>query len=300
MRNRIFITLGIFLFFLVLFLGVDLMFFNKANQKTIIIGAKNRPENHILAEMVSILIEKYTDIKVRRQYNLEGTFICFQAIKAGDIDIYPEFTGTALLAILKEEKILTSEETYNYVKAEFEKRYKLTWLKPFGFTNNYTLVMSKKKANKLGIFSMDDLKNHPKLIYGFNPEFISRIEYKLLRNNYDLISPTHPKIMDHTLLYFSLANDGIDVLGGFTTDPGIAYYDLVVLEDTKKCLPQYHCVPIIRIETLEKYPYLENVINKLANTITEEEMQKMNYLIDYKEIDCLKIARDFLIKKNLI
>lgn len=298
MKKRIFITLSFFTLFIFSFFILDFIF-SKKNKKEIVIAAKNKAESQILAEMISILIKKNTDLAVKKKYHLEGSFVCFQAIKAKDIDLYVEFTGTALVSILKEKVIKDPNESYLFVKDEFQRQFNIVWLKPFGFSNNYAMVMLKKKAQELNIEKDSDLKKYPNLIYGFNPEFVSRQEYKIFKKAYG-IDFKNQKIMDHILLYFSLANGSIDVIDGFTTDGNIVYYDLEILEDDKQCFPSYDAVPIIREEILEKYPQLEEIINQLAGKISNEDMQKMNFEADYNRKSIEKIALQFLKDKNLI
>ncbi|KPK32983.1 MAG: hypothetical protein AMS24_02510 [Chlamydiae bacterium SM23_39] len=301
MKKKIFILLYLFLAFVLTFFLIDLVFL-KEDKDRIVIGAKNIAESQIISEMISLLIEKNTDLKVVKKYHLEGSFINFNAMKAGDIDIYPEYTGTALLAILKKRAvdIGDSEQIYDYLKKEFLEKFNIVWLKPLGFKNNYAFMMLKEKAEKLNIKNISDMKKYTNLIFGFNPEFVSREEFKMFKSVYDFKFKINPKIMDHALLYFSLSNGSIDVIDGFTTDGNILYYDVQILEDDKKAFPTYFCVPLIRKEILEKYPYLEDVINKLGGAISDEEMQQMNYLADYKGEKIQKIAIDFLKKKNLL
>jgi glycine betaine/choline ABC-type transport system substrate-binding protein len=271
----------------------------KTRKNVLIIGAKNRAESQILSEMMSILIEKNSDLKVIRKYNLEGAFISFNAMRANDLDIYPAFTGTALVSILKEKSISDPKESYLFVKREFERRFNIIWLKPFGFKNNYALMMLKKRARELNINNVSDLKKYKNLKFGFDPEFVAREEFKLLKEAYGMKFKFF-KIIDHVLLYFSLDNKGIEVMNGFTTDPNILHYDLKILEDVKNSLPQYIAAPLIRKEILVKYPYLESIINKLAYAISDGDMQKLNYEVDYEGRSIKEVAREFLKVKGIL
>ena len=236
---------------------------------------------------------------MKRKYNLEGTFINFEVLKSKDIDIYVEYTGTAILALLKEKPIFDVAEAYLFVKKEFERKFNIVCLKPFGFENNYALMMLKKKAKKLNIESISDLKKYKNLRFGFDHEFISREEFEILKKEYDLRFKK-VKVMDHILLYLSLSNESIDVIDGYTTDAGILYYDLKILEDVKNVLPRHIAIPLVRGEILEKYPYLKDIINKLGGSISNEEMQMMNYEMDYKGKSAKSVAEKFLKKKNLL
>lgn len=294
MRKRLIIAIIAFLSFMLIFFTLNVTFFKRGNKTSVIIGAKNISESQILAEMIAILIEENSDLDIIRKYNLEGTFINFQAIKNGDIDIYVEYTGTALMAILKEKIIDDPKESYLFVKKAFLEKFDLVWLDPFGFENNYALVMLDKKAKKLEVSKISDLKKYDDLIFGFNPEFVSREEYKLLQKAYQLQWKKRPKIMDHTLLYLSLANESIDVINGFTTDANILFYDLKILKDDKRVFPAYAAAPIVRGDLLKRYPYLEDIINRLSGKITREDMQKMNYEVDYMGKSARQVADKFL------
>jgi glycine betaine/choline ABC-type transport system substrate-binding protein len=300
MKRRVFVFLISFFLIVIAFLFFDFFFFSKRKGDFITIGSKNIAESQILAEVMTILIEKKSSLKVKRKYNLEGTFISFKSLTAGDIDIYPEYSGTALLVILKEKIMQDPEKSYSFIKENLEKRFNITALKPFGFQNNFAVMMLEKKSRELNINSILDLKNHKNLIFGFNSEFIAREEFKCLKSVYDLKFKKSPKIMEHVFLYFSLSNGSIDAMVGFTTDASILYYDLKVLKDPKKCFPEYVAMPLIRKDTLKKYPYLEGIINQLYDTISDEEMQRMNYKVDYKGKSIKNIALEFLKEKKLL
>lgn len=298
MKKRICIVLYFFVTFVIVFIGIDRFFSVREKRETIVIAAKSRAESQILSEMMSILIEKETNLKVIKKYNLEGAFVTFNAMRAEDVDIFPGFTGTALVSILKKKPIADPEESYRVVKEEFLKRFNIIWLKPFGFKNNYALVMLKKKAEELNIKTMTDAALYD-LQYGFDPEFVAREEFKLMTGKYNLHFKKPSKIMEHILLYFSLANESIDIMDGFTTDGNIRHYDLEVLKDDKEAFPSYVAAPLVRGEILKRYPELKEILEKLGGTISDEEMQRMNYEADYEGKDIVRIAKEFLKKKGL-
>lgn len=299
-KKRILFVLYIFLAFVIGFIGIDRYFSLKDKKGRIVIGSKSAVESQMLAEMMALLIEKYTDLKVVKKYNLEGSFVTFHAIRSSDIDIFPEYTGTALVAILKKEPIADPKKSYEVVKDIFLEKFDIVWLKPFGFENSYALVMQEKKAKKLGIKNISDAAKHKYLRYGFNAEFAAREEFKLMEGRYEFDFKVTPKIMDHALLYFSLANDSIDIMNGFTTDAEIIYRNLRVLEDDKKVFPAYVAAPLVRAQILKKYPKLQMIIEKLANQISTEEMQRMNYEVDYEGKNSLQVAKDFLVRKGFL
>jgi len=151
-----FVSIVIFSFLLIDFFQI------KSKSNTVVVGSKNCTENQILAEIIANLIEKNTDIKVKRKLNLEGTLICFEALKSKDIDIYPEYSGSAIFAILKENISNTDDFLFKYLKKTFLEKFNIKWLNPFGFENKYVLCMQSKKAKKLDICNFSDLKNYTK------------------------------------------------------------------------------------------------------------------------------------------
>lgn len=264
----------------------------------IVIGAKNRAESQILSEMMAILIERGSDLKVVRKYNLEGTFIALEAMKNGDIDIFTDFTGTALVSVLKKRPIKDSKKAYIYVKDEYKRRFDIVWLKPFGFKNNYAFLMLKKRKEELGIKSLEDLLKRD-LLFGFDPEFVARGEFRLFLDSYPFQFMKGYKVMDHILLYFSIANGGIDVMNGFTTDPNILHYDLEEVEDIKGAMPQYIAAPLVRGATIRSYPEIEDIINSLEGVVEDTDMQYMNYQVDYLGKSIEDVAFEFLKKCGL-
>ena len=260
-KKRFFIALGVFLIILSSFLAGNLyQLFSKTN--VITIGAKNCSENQIVAEIFAILIEKKSIFKVKRKFNFEGTFVCFEALKAKDIDLYLEYTGTAYYSLLKEKKYLNKLDTYEYVKNEFFKRFNILWLSPLGFENSYVLLTTKEKAKNISIEKISDLKNAQNLKFAFDPEFLIREEFSLLRNGYNLNLSN--KMIDQSLLYISLKERIVDIISGFSTDSKIKKYDLVVLKDDKNIMPTYLACPIIKQEVFNKHSFIKNIFDELT------------------------------------
>ncbi|NGX29278.1 MAG: Carnitine transport binding protein OpuCC [Candidatus Anoxychlamydiales bacterium] len=290
-----FVSIVIFSFLLIDFFQI------KSKSNTVVVGSKNCTENQILAEIIANLIEKNTDIKVKRKLNLEGTLICFEALKSKDIDIYPEYSGSAIFAILKENISNTDDLLFKYLKKTFLEKFNIKWLNPFGFENKYVLCMQSKKAKKLDICNFSDLKNYTKtkkLNIAFDPEFSIRQEVVAIKNSYSL--DLKHEIIDQSLLYFSVHSDVVDVTNGFSTDSKIEKYDLLILEDDKKALPSYIAAPLIRKEVLDKYPKIKTELKKLDGKITDEKIKKLIYLADEKKQKVYDVARTFLKAEKLI
>ena len=272
-----------------------------SSKNTITIGSKNFTEQIILGEIMAQLIENHTDLKVKRKFNLGGTFICFNALKQGEIDIYPEYTGTGLTAILKMDVITDKDKSYKVVRDEFEKQYSLIWLKPFGLNNTYTITMRDEQANSLGINKVSDIKKHIDILKsGFTSEFMERPDgYNGLIKRYNLNFKIEPFELDPGLMYKAVKEKEVDIICGFATDGRIPAYNLKVLKDDKNYFPPYYAAPIIRKETIDKYPELKNILNKLNNQITDDKISQMNYEVDQGNSKVKNIAQSFLNKNNL-
>lgn len=291
------VTCGV-LTLVILFNFSKTMFVNKDK---IVIGSKNFNEQLILGNMVATLIEENTDIEVERKMNLGGSSIAFNALKAGGIDMYVEYTGTALVNILGMESTSDKDIAYNTVKDEFEKSYGLTWLEPLGFNNTYTLAVKQETADKYNLNSFSDLaKASGELRLGSTMEFLNREDgYLGLQKTYNM-NFKDTKGIDGGLRYTSIQSNESDVIDAFSTDGLLEGFKLKVLEDDKHFFPPYDAVPVVREDTLEKYPELKPLINKLAGVLTEEKMRSLNYKVDEENMDPDAVAREFLKENNLI
>jgi glycine betaine/choline ABC-type transport system substrate-binding protein len=274
----------------------------RADVKTIVIGSKHFTEQEILGEIMAILIEKNTDFKVVRKFNLGGTMICFNALKAGDIDLYAEYTGTGLVNILKIKSTKDSDQVFRIVKDAFKKRFQLLWLDPFGFDNTYTLTMRQTHAKSLGIQKISDLAQYKeKFRPGFDAEFLERPDgYQGLIKHYGFKFTQDPRQMDPGLMYKALAEGNVDIIDGFATDGRIPAYDLFIIEDDKNFFPPYYAAPLIRKEIISRYPKLKKLLNKLGGLIDDQKMQALNYQVDKLKKSPAEVANAFLHAKRLI
>lgn len=268
----------------------------------IVIGSKDFSENILLGEMFSQLIEAKTDIKVERKLNLGGTFVCFEAIKNGQIDIYPEYTGTGLTAQLKMDVIGEPDEAYRVVAEEFNKQFDIKWLSPLGFNNTYTLAVNDKVYQQYGVETFSDLaKISENLVFGAEHEFFDRQDgYEGLVEKYSLKFKGEPKKMNVSLKYQAIGNGDMDVTDAFATDGAIKQYNLKVLTDDLGFFPPYYAAPIIRNATLERYPELEDILNALANVIDDATMTELNYKVDVEGKDVATVVKEFLNEKGLL
>lgn len=266
----------------------------------IIVGSKGFTEQTILGNMVAFLMEN-NGFKVDRKIGLGGTVICHEALVRGDINVYVEYTGTALMAILKKPLIKDSEEVYKVVKKEYEEIFKLTWLKPWGFNNTFVVVMRKADADRLKIKKISDLKPYAKdFIIGGSIEFFARDDaYPGLIKHYGMKFKDQ-KPMDFGLVFKAIAEKQVDVTMATATDGRIPAFNLVFLEDDLKFFPPYYAAPVVRDDLLAKAPQVADILNKLAGKIDDMTMASVNYEVDGKRQTAEEVARDFLKSKNLI
>ncbi len=284
-----------FIIVLLNFLWLNSFFFNKS-ENVITVGSKNCTESHILAEIISILIEKNTNLKVKRTFNLEGSFICFEALLSKSIDLYPEYSGTILSGFLKEDIQQEKDRGFEYINKGLQD-YNIVFSYPLGFENSYVIIMKKSKAVNNNICSISDLDNQ-KFSMAVDPEFIIRDDFKILKNEYKL--SLNYKMLDQSLIYISLNNGSIDTASAYATDSKITKYDFLTLSDDKKFFPAYDAAIAIRKDIIKKYPQLSNVLQKIEKKITNEKMKHMNYLQEEKHQNVYDIAYGFLKLEKLI
>jgi osmoprotectant transport system substrate-binding protein len=268
----------------------------------IVIGSKNFTESFILGELMAQEIEGHTNLKVERRFYLAGTYICHQAILAGRIDVYPEYTGTALTAILKERASSDRQQVYQLVKSEYERRFGLTLGGPFGFNDTFAMEIRGEDSRRLNIQTLSQAAMFsPQWHAGFGYEFMERPDgYHGLAKAYSMHFAAPPRTMDLGLLARALKDHQIDLAAGNTTDGLIPALDLFVLRDDKHYFPPYEAVPVIRRETLRQHPEVARVLNQLAGEISDEEMQQLNYAVDGQHRDAKDVVREFLKRKKLL
>lgn len=268
----------------------------------IVVGSKNFTESFILGELIAQQIESHTHLKVERRFYLAGTYICQQAILAGRIDIYPEYTGTALTAILKQSAASDRAEVYQRVKSEYERRFRLTLGPSFGFNDTFAMEIRGEDARRLNIKTLSQAAAFtPRWRAGFGYEFMERPDgYRGLAKAYGLFFAEEPRIMDLGLLARALQDHQVDFAGGNATDGLIPALDLFALEDDRHYFPPYEAVPVIREETLQQHPEIARALADLAGKISDAEMQRMNYAVDGQHRDTQDVVREFLRGKKLL
>jgi osmoprotectant transport system substrate-binding protein/osmoprotectant transport system permease protein len=271
-----------------------------SNADRIVIGSKNFTEQVILGELLAQQIEAKTGLRVDRRLNLGGTLVCHEALAAGQIDAYVEYTGTALTAILKEPVTTDSAIVYEKVKTAYLSRYGVEWTEPLGFNNTFAMIIRKEDAQKLNLRTISDAVPYtPGWTAGFGYEFVEREDgYPGLVKTYGLRFPKSPRIMDLGLTYRAVAERQVDFIAGNSTDGLIDALGLVVLEDDKHYFPPYDAAPLLRTAVAEKHPEVRQAFKELGGKVTAEDMRRMNYAVDGGHRDVDDVVREFLATKN--
>jgi len=256
----------------------------------------------MLGELLAQQIEAHTHLKVERRFYLAGSYICQQAILAGRIDIYPEYTGTALTAILKQKVAGHRSQVYQQVKSEYETHLGLTLGPPFGFNNTFAMEIRGDDARRLNLKILSQAAAFaPQWHAGFGYEFMERPDgYAGLAAAYGLHFAAPPRIMDLGLLAPALKNHQIDIAAGNATDGLIPVFDLFVLEDDRHYFPPYEAVAVIRQQVLRQHPEVLPAIAALGGKISDREMQELNYALDGRHRDVKDVAHEFLVRKGLV
>jgi osmoprotectant transport system substrate-binding protein len=264
------------------------------------VGTKNFTEQLVLGELLAQMMEARVRLAVERRFYLAGSYICHQAILAGRIDTYIEYTGTALAAILKEPVRSDPSEVFEIVRREYERRFGLAVLPSLGFNNSFAIVMRGDDARAKGITKLSQLAAHaPTTRIGVGYEFLEREDgFQGLARTYGLRFAASPTVMDLGLIYRALQAKQVDIVVGSNTDGLIAALGLVVLDDDRRYFPPYEAVPIVWPEAL-RAPGTQSVFDALAGRITTEDMRHMNHAVDGEKRDVVDVVRSFRKSKGL-
>lgn len=266
----------------------------------IVVGSKNFTEQIILSEILAQDLEASAAIPVTRRFNLSGTLIAHEAVTAGKIDVYFEYTGTALTAVLGEKPSNDPRDVLDRVRKGYAERFGLAVGEPLGFNNTFVIVVRGEDARRLNLEKTSDLAPHaPRWLPGFGYEFMERPDgYKGWVEAYGLKFKGTPRAMELGLLYRALSEKQVDVVAGNSTDGVISALDLAVLEDDRHYFPPYEAVPIARREALDKHATLREALRRLAGQVSEDEMRRMNYAVDGEHRDAREVAAQFLRAKR--
>lgn len=271
--------------------------------KNIVIAGKLGAEPEILINMYKELIEEDTDLSVELKPNFGKTGFLYEALKAGSIDIYPEFTGTITGSLLADDVGKLSNdpaEVYKIARDKIAAQDKLAYLKPCEYQNTYAIAVTEEFAENNQLEKISDLKPLEKTaVAGFTLEFNDREDgNRGLKSLYGLNFQV--KTMEPALRYTAIAGGSIDITDVYSTDSQIITNHLKLLEDDKQLFPPYQAAPLLKQETLKKHPEIQTALEKLAGKITSEEMTRMNYAVDVEGKEAKDVAREYLLKEKLI
>ena len=270
----------------------------RGNEGPVRIGSKNFSEQVILGELAAQGLEA-RGLRVDRRLNLGGTFVCHKAIVAGELDLYPEYTGTAFTAILTRKPVSDPKRVFDEVSREYRKRWNLVWSPPLGFENTFALVVRGDDARRLGIRKISDLAAHTGIRPGFGYEFLEREDgFPGLARTYGLHFRERPVQMDLGLIYPALESRKVDLVAGNSTDGLIDAIGGVVLEDDKRYFPPYEAAFVVRGEVWEKRPVVREFLQSLAGSLDAAAMRKLNAAVDKDKRRPEDVAREFLITRG--
>jgi glycine betaine/choline ABC-type transport system substrate-binding protein len=283
---------------------------------TVTVGSKDFTESVVLGEMVAHLLEG-NGYSVERELNLGGSVVVHEALVAGAVDVYVEYTGTGLLAILGMElpstdnagsPAATPDETvgvdpvYEIVSREYAEQFGLDWLKPWGFNNTYALAMRGNHAAELGVTTISDLVAIAgDLTFGATQEFLVRQDgLPGLEATYDGLEFGDSLGLDPGLMYAALTDGQVDVISAFATDGRVAAFDLTLLEDDLGFFPPYFAAPVVRQDLIAESPEVAHLLNQLAGQIDDATMAGLNLEIDEGGREATDVAREFLVNEGFI
>lgn len=264
-----------------------------------VIGSKNFTEQVVLGELLAQEIEAKSHLKVERRFYLAGSYICQQAMLAGRIDAYVEYTGTALTAILKQPLPPPNQRDPQTVLATvsrlYQQRYQITVAPPLGFDNSFAMVIRGDDARRLHLTTLSQAAQYtPQMRLGVGYEFEQRPDgLRGLSAAYGLRFDGPPRTMDLGLLYRALEDHQVDMIAANTTDGPILALHLTVLEDDRHYFPPYQAVPLIRDDTLRRWPQIQTALDALAGHVTADDMRAMNEAVDGQHRDPAQVVREF-------
>lgn len=272
-----------------------------SGERPVVIGSKNFTEQLILSEIVAQHLEHRMRITVDRKFNLGGTLLAHQALVGGDIDLYPEYTGTALTSILKLPPSGDRQQAFQQVKSEYMRRFQIVWLDPLGFNNTFAMVIRGEDARRGELRTLSDAAKHsPGWVLGVGYEFQQRPDGLAgLVKTYGLRLKGSVRTMDLGLIYKALEQRQVDMVAGNATDGSLATMDVTMLQDDKQYFPPYEAAIAVRTSVLEARPALREALAELSGKFTDAAMQKLNSQVDGRHRPVREVAQEFLHQAGL-
>ncbi len=266
------------------------------SRTTLVVGSKNFTEQIILAEILAQHLEERTGLSVDRRVNLGGTLLCHEGLLAGELDLYVEYTGTALTAILGEPPQRDPRQVYARVRDAYRDRFDLEWTEPLGFDNTFAMVVRGEEARRLGIDTLSAAVPHAtRWRAGVGYEFMERADgWQGLVQTYGLVFERPPMTMELGLIYRALKDREVDIIAANSTDGVIEALDFTVLRDDRHYFPPYEAAPIVRRATLARHPAVRRALADLGGSLDEERMRRLNYAVDGEGRQVRDVVTEFL------
>ena len=267
-----------------------------SRSRPIVVGSKNFTEQLVLGEILAQQLERRLGQKVDRKLNLGGTLLAHEALVNGEIDLYPEYTGTALTAILKLPAPSDRAQALGRVTSEYEKRWRLEWMTPFGFDNSFAIVIHGDEGRRGHLLTLSEAaQRRIGWVMGAGYEFLERPDgFKGLVKTYGLEIKGQVKTMDLGLLYRALDQRQVDMIAASATDGMLSVLDVTVLQDDKHYFPPYEAAAVVRAGSLASRPGMREALEELSGKLSNETMRKLNYEVDGKHRPLADVAREFL------
>lgn len=265
----------------------------------VVVGAKDFTEQVILGELIAQMLEA-RGLRVERKFELGG-HLAHEALTAGEIDVYPEYSGTSLMAILKRPPVSDAQTVYEQIKRDYATRFDLEVSAPLGFENTFAILVRRRDAEELNLKTVSDVVRHaPQWRAGFGQDFMSRPDgYEGFTRAYNLRFGAQPREMDLSLTYRALASGEVDLIAGNSTDGLISMLDLTQLEDDRQYFPPYEAIILFRRDTLARLPAAKEVLERLGGSLTTEEMRRLNYAVDGEKRPASEVVREWRAGKDL-
>jgi osmoprotectant transport system substrate-binding protein len=270
-----------------------------ARSHGIVVGSKNFTEQLVLGEIIAQQLERRLGQKVERKLNLGGTLLAHQALLSGEIDLYPEYTGTALTTVLKLPPSRDAGRVLGTVRSEYKKRWKVEWLPTFGFNNSFAMVIQGENARRNHFDTLSDAaRRKTDWVLGMGYEFLQRPDgFAGLVKRYGLKTKGRAKTMDLGLLYRALEQQQVDMVAANATDGMLSVLDVRVLTDDRHYFPPYEAAPVVRAAVLSAHPGMREALDELAGKLTDKTMRRLNYELDGHHRPLTEVAREFLAAK---
>lgn len=275
---------------------------SSTDQNSVIrVGSKDFTEQFIIGEMYALVLEE-SGLSVERKLNLGGTPVAQAALTSGEVDLYPEYTGTGLLTVLKQPANSDPEAVYQTVANQYQEQFGLVWLEPAPMNNTQALAMTQEQSAALGITTISEMVAQADQLTMIGPPEFEVREDGLpgLKSAYGDFSLKAYRAVDPGLRYTALVDGEADVAVAFGTDGEIAAYDLVVLADDQNLFPPYQVAPVVRQDILDAYPTLADTLNAISPLLTNETMQQLNYEVSGNQREPADVAQEFLQQSGLI